>query len=104
MSLQEQIEHKLQDAFAPSHLEVDNESHMHHVPEGSESHFRVVVVSEAFEGEKRVARQRAVNKVLADELAGGVHALAMHAMTPAEWAGQDDNSLASPRCAGGFGR
>ena len=104
MSVQQTIEEKLQQAFAPSHLEVINESHTHNVPPGSESHFKVFIVSDQFEGQKRVARQRAVNKALADELAGAVHALSMHTMTPAEWQSGDPEELASPACRGGNGK
>ncbi|MEF8793263.1 BolA family protein [Thiohalorhabdus sp.] len=104
MSVQETIEHKLSQELEPVHLEVLNESHMHNVPEGSESHFKVYVVSPAFEGQKRVGRQRTINRVLADELAGPVHALSLHTLTPAEWAAKDRETLASPQCLGGAGK
>lgn len=104
MSVQETIEHKLRQELAPLHLEVLNESHMHNVPPGSETHFKVYVVSEAFEGQKRVGRQRTLNRVLAEELANGVHALSMHTLTPQEWEAQDRETLASPKCLGGMGK
>jgi BolA protein len=104
MSVQDGIESKLRAALEPVHLEVVNESHMHNVPPGSESHFKVFVVSPEFEGQKRVARQRAINRILADELADGVHALSMHTMTPAEWEAADHETLASPKCLGGKGK
>ena len=104
MSVQAILESKLRSAFDPEHLEVINESYMHNVPPGSESHFKVFIVSGAFSGEKKVARQRAVNKALAEELANGVHALSMHTMTPEEWREQDPESLQSPNCKGGFGK
>ena len=85
MSIQQQIEIKLQQAFSPAHLDVINESHMHRVAPGAESHFKVVVVSEQFVGQRPLARHRAVNSVLAAELSGGVHALALHTYTPDEW-------------------
>ena len=69
----------------PSHLEVINESYMHRVAPGSESHFKVVVVSQAFEGQRLLGRHRQVNGVLADELAGAIHALALHTYTESEW-------------------
>lgn len=78
MSMQQQIEAKLAAALSPSHLEVINESYMHRVAPGSESHFKVVVVSQAFEGQRLLGRHRQVNGVLADELAGAIHALALH--------------------------
>lgn len=104
MSVQETIEHKLRQELTPLHLEVLNESHMHNVPPGSETHFKVYVVSEAFEGQKRVGRQRTLNRVLAEELANGVHALSMHTLTPQEWEEQDRETLASPKCLGGMGK
>jgi BolA protein len=104
MSVQSAIETKLQEALAPQHLEVVNESHMHNVPPGSETHFKVYVVSDQFEGQKRVGRQRTINRVLAEELANGVHALSMHTLTPAEWEERDKETLASPKCLGGMGK
>lgn len=61
----------------PTHLEVFNESYMHNVPKGSETHFKVVVVSEEFDGVSLIKRHRMVNNALRDELAGGVHALSI---------------------------
>jgi BolA protein len=100
-TIQETIQQKLQQAFAPTHLEVINESHMHNVPEGSESHFKVVVVSEAFAGEKLIARHRRVNQVLSEELAGGIHALALHTLTPEDWFNRGGAVADSPPCQGG---
>ncbi len=85
MSMQQQIAIKLQQAFSPAHLEVINESHMHRVTPGVESHFKVVLVSEQFVGQRPLVRHRAVNSVLAAELSGVVHALALHTYTPDEW-------------------
>ena len=76
---------KLSESFTPSALQVLNESHMHNVPPGSETHFKVVVVSDAFEGVKLLDRHRLVNALLKDELAGPVHALSINAKTPAQW-------------------
>jgi len=104
MSVQEAIEHKLRQELEPLHLEVLNESHMHNVPEGSESHFKVYVVSPAFEGQKRLNRQRTINRVLNEELTNGVHALSMHTLTPEEWEAKDRETLASPQCLGGAGK
>jgi BolA protein len=79
---------KLTDAFAPAALEVIDESEQHRGHggwrEGGETHFRVRMVSDRFTGQGRVARQRAVNRALADELAGPVHALAMELKAPGE--------------------
>ena len=95
------IEQKLIDAFAPLHVEVVDESHMHSVPEGAQSHFKVTLVSEAFNGKLLIARHRAVNSELKDELANGIHALALHTMTPEEWFAKGGIAPESPLCLGG---
>jgi BolA protein len=92
MSVAATIERKLTAALQPKRVKVVDESELHkghagHRP-GGESHFRVEIVSEAFEGQSRVARQRRVYEILADELKAGVHALALKTLTPAE----DSNS------------
>ncbi len=99
MTMQQQIEEKLQQAFAPTHLMVSNESHMHRVAPGAESHFKVVLVSEQFAGQRPLARHRAVNSVLADELAGAIHALALHTYTPDEWLQRGEAPRTAP-CVG----
>jgi len=101
MSRQSEIERKLTDQLHPMHLEVINESHMHNVPAGSESHFKVTVVAEQFAGQGLVDRHRAVNRVLAAEMAGGLHALALHTLTPEEWYARGGTAPASPPCLGG---
>jgi len=101
MQIQQQIEQKLSAQFAPLHLEVKNESHMHDVPEGSESHFRVVLVSIQFEDKPLIQRHRAVNAVLDQELKGEIHALALHTMTPEEWFAKGGQAPESPPCLGG---
>ena len=88
MRVEEQITIKLRRAFAPVALEVVNDSHRHAGHGGSprtgESHFSIKVVSESFAGKSRVERHRMVNEVLAEELAGKVHALAISALAPEE--------------------
>ena len=101
MTMQQTIEHKIAAGFAPAHLEVINESHMHSVPPGSESHFKLVIVSERFRGEARVKRHQAVNKTLAEELGGGIHALSMLTLTPEEWRLREGRVPESPECRGG---
>ena len=101
MSRQNQIEAKLQAAFSPLHLEVVDESHRHAVPEGSESHFKVTLVSDRFQGQRLVQRHRAVNQLLAEELQGGIHALALHTLTPEEWFAKGGQAPESPPCMGG---
>jgi BolA protein len=101
MTMQSTLQQKLNTAFHPLNLEVINESDSHNVPPGSESHFKVVLVSTEFEGESLIKRHRRVNQVLADELKGGIHALALHTMTPEEWFNRGGTSPASPECLGG---
>jgi len=95
------IEGKLGEALRPAHLEVINESSMHSVPPGSETHFKVLVVSDAFEGLGLVDRHRRVNQILADELRSGVHALSIRALTPSQWGGGGADGFVSPECLGG---
>ena len=101
MSVEADIRAKLTAALDPVHLEVANESHMHSVPPDSESHFKLVIASERFTGKRLLGRHRLVNQALADELAGPVHALAIHAVTPDEWFEAAGGSPDSPLCRGG---
>lgn len=101
MSVQQQIEEQLSAEFSPRFLEVANESHQHNVPPNSETHFRVVLVSDAFEGKRKVARHQAVYAVVANQLAGPVHALALHTYTEQEWQERQENAPDSPECLGG---
>ena len=82
------ITEKLTSAFSPQSLNVVDESHLHagHAGsrEGGQTHYRVYIVSKAFEGKSRVDRHRMINTALAAELAGSVHALAIHAAAPGE--------------------
>jgi BolA protein len=82
------ITKKLTEAFAPQSLKVEDESHRHegHAGhrEGGQTHFRVYIVADAFKGKTRIERHRMINATLAGELAGGVHALAIHATAPGE--------------------
>ena len=100
-SVQAVIEKKLTDAFLPEYLLVENESHMHNVPAGSEMHFKVQIVSDSFAGQMLIKRHRAVNKALAEELAGPVHALSMHTFTKEEWQERHGQIPDSPPCHGG---
>ena len=88
MATRDIITNKLSEAFFPESLAVQDESHLHeghagHQP-GGETHFRVYIVSRAFEGKSRLERHRMINAALASELAGSVHALAIHAQAPGE--------------------
>ncbi|MFM2486347.1 BolA family protein [Celerinatantimonas yamalensis] len=99
MSVEDQINERLHQQFAPSYLQVENESHRHHVPAGSESHFKVVIVSEQFIAQKLLARHRQVNESLAELLAGPIHALAIHTYTASEWQARQ-SAPESPNCRG----
>lgn len=101
MSVQQQIEAKLTKALPLMHIEVINESHMHSVPPGSETHFKLVLVSTGFDDKRAVARHQLVYGLLADELAGPVHALALHTYTPQEWQQRNGSAPDSPQCMGG---
>ncbi len=92
MSAEKTVEHtitnKLREAFTPESLDVIDKSHLHeghagHRP-GGETHFRIYIVSDAFEGKSRIERHRMINATLAAELAGPVHALAIKAQAPNE--------------------
>ncbi|MDE1462322.1 BolA family protein [Spartinivicinus poritis] len=99
MSVQTEIEQKLTKALKPAYLAVTNESHMHNVPPGSESHFKVVVVSADFSGKMPVKRHQLIYCLLAEEVQHKIHALALHTYTPDEWKKQAESAPDSPNCA-----
>ena len=89
MTIQSSIEEKLGKAFSPERLEVINESHLHaghqeHFDGSGETHLRVRIVASAFSGMGRVERHRAVNALVVEEFAAGLHALAVEAAAPGE--------------------
>ncbi len=99
MQMQSIIENKLTETLAPEFLDVINESHMHSGP-ATESHYKVVAVSKAFEGKMLIARHRMINAALSDELQQ-IHALALHTMTPDEYFEKAGKVADSPQCEGG---
>lgn len=101
MSVQADIERKLAEGIQAMHLQVINESSNHNVPAGSESHFKVVLVSNDFDGKNLLTRHRLVNTLLADELKAKIHALALHTYTQVEWRAQNGDAPMSPPCLGG---
>jgi|TARA_B100001964_G_C14223948_1_gene596699 BolA protein len=101
MSVKDVIESKLATVLSPRHLQVVNESGNHNVPDGSESHFKVVLVSDDFEGERLLQRHKRVNRVLAEELENQIHALALHTYTASEWQSKHGDAPMSPPCKGG---
>ncbi len=100
MTIQNTIEAKLSSQFDTQFLQVENESHMHNVAPGSESHFKVTIVSDSFVDQVLIKRHRSVNKTLEAELQQ-IHALALHTMTPAEWEVRSGVVADSPLCRGG---
>src|SRR5690606_16049499 len=103
MSVSRQIEENVRTHFNPVHLEVINESHNHNVAPGSQTHFKLVMVADTFQGQTAVARHRGVYGVLSEQLQSGVHALALHLYTPEEWT-QIAKAPDSPDCLGGSAR
>lgn len=100
MKVQNAIENKIRSELTPQHWEIENESHKHSSGLGAESHFRLLVVSEGFEGMNRVARQRKVFEVLKEEMPL-VHALSLRLLTPQEFQAGQGDGFQSPNCAGG---
>lgn len=102
-SIQSLIETKLFQALEPTHLSVVNESHLHSVPKGSQTHFKIEIVSHQFENKKLLERHRMINKILADEISQ-IRACSLYAFTPAEWTERKNEVLQSPTCSGGSKR
>jgi len=88
MSIQDSLERKIAEALSPDSLEIVDESHLHAghagARPGGDSHFKVLIVADAFAGKSRVDRQRLINGLLADEFAAGLHALSLTTLTPEE--------------------
>lgn len=102
MNVEATLKQRLQERFSPAHMELENESHQHSVPMNSETHFRLVLVSDAFAGQRAVARHQAVYREVPDLMQNGpLHALAMHLYTPDEWTEKGGDAPASPDCLGG---
>jgi BolA protein len=104
MSLQQSLTDQMQSLFQPLYLEVVNESHRHSGPKDAESHFKITLVSDAFEGLRRVQRHQKIYGVLADELKTRIHALALHLYTEAEWHDKNEQTPDSTNCMGGSKR
>src|SRR5690554_337004 len=98
MSVAQSIQHKLEQALDLQHLDIVNESHMHAGP-ATESHFKLVVVADDFRALSPVKRHQTLYRLLAEELDGPVHALALHTYTPEEWTASGQ-APASPKCRG----
>ena len=93
-----QIEQKLRDTLHPEFLEVHNDSEMHQENLGDESHMRVNLVSQEFDGMKLLQRHRMVQQIIKEEQAQ-IHALVLNLMTPAEWEARGGRAINPPPCA-----
>jgi BolA family transcriptional regulator, general stress-responsive regulator len=100
MNMQHIIESRLSENFEITHLSVENESHQHNVAPGSESHFKVTIVSPQFIDQMLIKRHRLINQTLREELSQ-IHALALHTLTPDEWITRSGQVSDSPACRGG---
>ncbi|OED44024.1 transcriptional regulator [Endozoicomonas sp. (ex Bugula neritina AB1)] len=101
MNTQEHIYYKLNKSLEPDFIDIINESHLHNTPPDSQSHFKVIIVSQQFSGKMPVKRHQLVYGFLADELRSQVHALALHTYTPEEWRSRDQTAPSTPDCLGG---
>ena len=104
MTIADQINDIIVDSLAPLRLDVINESHQHNVPKGSESHFKLLIISDDFAGKNLITRHRSVNNLLSDLLKNEIHALSMHTHTPQEWHDRGESVPESPPCMGGKAR
>ena len=100
MSVQSIIESKLQAGLEVAHMEIENESHMHSGP-ATDSHFKLTLVSNNFEGKRLVARHQVIFGLLSEEMQNPIHALSMHLYTSTEWQARNGAVPSSPDCMGG---
>lgn len=101
MSRAQRIKDILSQALAPSVLEIEDES-QGHSGHRTETHFKVLIVSEFFQGLSRLDRQRKLNDLLKSEFENGLHALTQRALSPQEFADKKDAlDFISPECRGG---
>ena len=83
--LETQITRKLKKAFQPEILSVENESFRHKVPPGSETHFKILIVSEYFASQTLIERHKFVMNLLSEEIKNPIHALSLRLMTTSEY-------------------
>lgn len=102
MSRKDRIELLLNQELNPIHLNVEDESANHHVPQGAQTHFKVTAVSARFTGLTLIARHRLLNQLLSQEFELGLHALSMHLYTAEEWEKNNNTVLKSPSCRDGY--
>lgn len=101
MNRKQRIEKTISAQLTLQHIFIEDESGHHSVPKGSESHFKVILVSDEFVSLNRVKRHRLINHLLKEEFSQGLHALSLHLYTPEEWKRIHQDSLKSPDCLGG---
>jgi BolA family transcriptional regulator, general stress-responsive regulator len=92
---------KLTEELSPVYLEIEDESGNHNVPEGAESHFKVLAVSDKFESLSKIERHQKIYALLNDEFKNGLHALSIRAYTHSEWEKNKSQDFTSPECLGG---
>lgn len=97
------IKNIIDDVLQPDFIQIINESFMHHVPDNSETHFKLIIVSKAFQNQKLITRHRVVNDLLQAEFDNGLHALSMNLFTPTEWKSKTNISQ-SPSCRDGYNK
>lgn len=102
MTRKQRITDNLSQNLSATLVEVIDESYKHHVPEGLESHFNILIVSEDFQTKSKIERHRLINKLLAVEFKDGLHALSLHLHTPSEWEIAQTQRLSSPNCRDGY--
>ncbi|MBF0750844.1 MULTISPECIES: BolA family transcriptional regulator [unclassified Pasteurella] len=100
MSKQQELLAKIHAEFQPHFATVENESHMHSSGRGADSHFKLVIVSDVFDGIRKVQRHQKVYQLFADDLQNGIHALALHLYTKEEWKSLGEVFPTSPNCRG----
>ncbi|KAL4455430.1 hypothetical protein ABPG74_012582 [Tetrahymena malaccensis] len=98
--MKDAITSKIQQAFKPQYFQIENESHKHSVPKGSETHFKLVIVSDDFSGLSKVQCHQKIYSLLQPEFQMGLHALSLMTKTANEW-NQDSSVNVSPSCMGG---
>ena len=101
MSACSSIEEKLKIELEPSHLEVIDESYLHNVEPGRESHVRIVAVYEKFQDLNLVKRHQLIYANIQEELSETIHAISLHTFTSQEWKDKNQKAEASPDCLGG---
>ena len=98
MSRAQRLNDAISTALKPDLLQIEDESHGHRVPEGSQSHFKIIIVSNSFDSLTRVARYRLVHSIVDSEFKQGLHALTLSLFTPEEFAKSTNNVPKSPPC------